>query len=70
LRVALAVGTDDVTSQAMARLDQLAAADGFETRFVVQAGYDHGDIAWHDAFRDALPWIASSFRPAPNVSRT
>jgi len=66
------VGTDDVTSHAMARLDQLATADGFDTRFVVQAGYDHGYVAWRDAFHDALPWIAASFRPAqgaPDISR-
>jgi len=52
------VGTDDITAHAMTSLDRLALADGFDTRFVVQQGADHGFASWRDALRDSLPWFA------------
>ena len=55
------VGTHDITSHAMASLDLMARADGFDTHFVIQQGTDHGFASWRDAIRDALPWFANRF---------
>jgi S-formylglutathione hydrolase FrmB len=55
------VGSSDDTLATLARLDVLAHAHGFETRFVEQQLGSHSFASWRQAFRDALPWIASSF---------
>jgi len=55
------VGSSDSTLSTLARLDLLARAHGFDTRFVEQQQASHSFASWSDAFHDALPWIASSF---------
>jgi len=53
------VGTNDVNLPAMAHLDLLARARGFDTHFVAQPASTHSFAAWHDAFHDALPWFVA-----------
>jgi len=53
------VGTNDVNLSAMAHLDLLARACGFATHFVAQPASTHSFAAWHNAFRDALPWFTA-----------
>jgi S-formylglutathione hydrolase FrmB len=59
------VGSEDGALPTVVGLDELARARGFETRLVVQPGFDHSFVAWRDAFRDALPWLEGAPTAAP-----
>ena len=63
------VGTHDVTLAAMAKLDELARMDGFDTRFVAQPQSSHSFASWRASFRDALPWLVASSSASVGTTR-